>query len=72
MPNLPALKEYKQRRRFVRQLKSDDRVNYWPNEIFEEIVGMPDILNEKLADARASQVLARIRGRHVRNINTTA
>lgn len=55
------LSNYKLRRQFVRHLKSDDHLNYWADEVLEDVVGIPDILNEKLADLRVATVLARVK-----------
>lgn len=71
MPSLPTINSYKQRRQFVRQLKANDNLNYWPDETFEELAGIPDILNERLADSRVAAVLARVKGHNVRNANTS-
>jgi hypothetical protein len=70
MPSLQLLQKHQDRRRFVRQLKTDDHLDYWSDEVLEEISGIPDILNEKLADSRVAAVLARVKGRHDKRLNS--
>lgn len=59
MTSFHLVSNIKQRRQFVQQLKAND--NGWPDEVFEDIVGIPDVLNEKLANARANAILARVK-----------
>jgi hypothetical protein len=52
-------------------VRTHSDVDPWPARIFEDLVGIPDVLNEKLADARVNAIKARVKGNHAQRLSTT-
>lgn len=61
MTNLHLIQKLKQRRQFVRNLKTEDRLAYLTDEQYEGLTGRSAILSQELADARVNLILARVK-----------